>query len=256
VQDDRALAGEQAVYQFEIGMDVRGTMVSVHEYEVKGPPAFLTFRRTALCDGRPRSRTRMQQDEDGPPTVLSALRRSNPDSSVVLYLRRRATSTWCAHASDVPSPMEQKGECARRGRSGSTETNRASGGLADAMTAALRPTNVPTSSKRRGRIRSISATSMAASSEERHTSSIRSFRTPIVIKQWRADSQEAGTRLSTFEVTQQGVARSLPDTPNGDCHLLLALGLTVESLPVLAEVVIRGAARIVVRCRPVKPVRL
>ena len=40
--------------------------------------------------------------------------------------------------------------------------------------------------------------------------------------------------------------RSPPDTPDGDSHLLLALGLTMESSPAFAEVVIRRAARIVV----------
>jgi hypothetical protein len=38
---------------------------------------------------------------------------------------------------------------------------------------------------------------------------------------------------------------SLPDTPNGNSHALLALGLAVESLSILAEVVKRGASGIV-----------
>jgi hypothetical protein len=37
-----------------------------------------------------------------------------------------------------------------------------------------------------------------------------------------------------------------PDTPDGDSHLLLALGLTMESAPVLAEVVKWGAGLVVV----------
>ena len=49
---------------------------------------------------------------------------------------------------------------------------------------------------------------------------------------------------------------SLPDAPDGNCHLLLALGLTIEPLTAFAEVIERCAVQIVVGCRPVKSVCL
>lgn len=48
----------------------------------------------------------------------------------------------------------------------------------------------------------------------------------------------------------------LPHTPHGNGHLLVALGPTMERSAALAEVVKRSGGRIVVRRRPVKPVRL
>ena len=50
--------------------------------------------------------------------------------------------------------------------------------------------------------------------------------------------------------------RSLPDATHGDCHLLLALGPTIERLTAFAEVVQRCGDRIVFGYRPVDSVCL
>jgi hypothetical protein len=50
--------------------------------------------------------------------------------------------------------------------------------------------------------------------------------------------------------------RSLPDATHGNGHVLLALGLTIDRLTALAEVIQRGGDRIVFGYRPVKSVCL
>ena len=50
--------------------------------------------------------------------------------------------------------------------------------------------------------------------------------------------------------------RSLPDAAHGHCHLLPALGLTIERLTAFAEVIERCGDRIVLGYRPVKAVCL
>ena len=50
--------------------------------------------------------------------------------------------------------------------------------------------------------------------------------------------------------------RSLPDATHGNCHLLLALGLTIERLTAFAEVIERCGDRIVFGYRPVHSVCL
>src|SRR5439155_24776235 len=50
--------------------------------------------------------------------------------------------------------------------------------------------------------------------------------------------------------------RSLPDATHGNCHLLLALGPTVERLTAFAEVIERCGGRIVFGYRPVDSVCL
>jgi len=71
--------------------------------------------------------------------------------------------------------------------------------------------------------------------------------TSIATIQVRGGSPEHHFGVEVLGFRQEGQSfRSLPDTPHGNSHLLLAQRLTMESLPILAEVVIRGAARVVV----------
>jgi hypothetical protein len=58
---------------------------------------------------------------------------------------------------------------------------------------------------------------------------------------WVADSSRMSSRRFLYGV-QFPFQHSAPDTPDGNSHFLLALGLTMESLSVLPEVVKRGAA--------------
>ena len=56
---------------------------------------------------------------------------------------------------------------------------------------------------------------------------------------------EVKKRPADLTRSYQRIQPSLPDAPHGNGHLLLALGLTMDSSAVLAEVVKRGGGRIV-----------
>src|SRR5215471_18782571 len=62
--------------------------------------------------------------------------------------------------------------------------------------------------------------------------------------------------LIRVDLAGSNFERSLPDATHGNCHLLLALGPTIERLTAFAEVIERCGDRIVLGYRPVKAVCL
>src|SRR5438132_8863128 len=63
-------------------------------------------------------------------------------------------------------------------------------------------------------------------------------------------------RFSSRWTALTSISERVPDTPNGNCHLLVAIALTIESEPASTKVVERCADRIVFRCGPVESVRV